>query len=94
MRPGLAELERRQSELRARCAAERDAAAAAAGDLRAQVQPYDAALGRARRWLASPAVIGAGIAAALLLGRRRGWRRIGSTVGLVSTALQLRGLLG
>lgn len=93
MKPGLAALERRHAELLARCAAERETAAAASQDLLVVADRCDARLAKLRNWLSNPVVLGAGIGVAWLLRRGALPQRLVGTLGVLGSLLRLRALL-
>ena len=83
------ELAARQTELRRRCAVERDAAAREAQNIAAGLARIDHVLSAAGRWASNPLIIAAGIGIAVLLGRSRALRTLGAGLGLLSTAARI-----
>ena len=74
-----------------RCAAQREEAARHAGAVRAGVAGVDRGIERLRRWAVHPAVITAGIALIVMLGRSRPLRAIVTVLGLMPPILRVAG---
>ena len=85
------DLREKHGELLKLCAAQRDAAGWHAAELTLQVAGVDRGIERLRRWAAHPAVIVAGIALLVTLGRYRSLRSIVALLALVTPMLRFAG---
>ena len=91
MSPSTRDLVQRHQSLLKLCAAQRDEAGRHAAELMVRVAGVDRGIDRLRRWAIHPAVIAAGIALLVLVGRYKSLRSLGALLGLVTPILRFAG---
>ena len=88
------ELAERRATLRLRCAVQRRAIAGEVESIEARLATVDRFTGAVRSFASHPAVVVAGVAAAIVLARTRGFRVLGNALVLLAGIRRLLRLLG